>query len=95
MVANHECADGYETIEWKTGAGPQEVTVIHALGVLPEHQGKGLAGEMVKAIRLDVLAANVSAQRFYLSRGFEYCGTVKLFYEDTGLTEFLLYEYIL
>ena len=48
-----------------------------------------------KAIRLDVLAANVSAQRFYLSRGFEYCGTVKLFYEDTGLTEFLLYEYIL
>lgn len=107
MVVNHESADGYDTIEWKTAAEPQEVTVIHALGVLPEHQGKGLAGEMVnevirragaacqKALRLDVLAANVSAQKFYLSMGFEYRGTVKLFYEDTGLTEFLLYEYVL
>lgn len=107
MVVNHEAADAYGAIEWKTAAKYGEVTVIHALGISPEHQRQGLAGEMVrdviarapengqKAVRLDVLAGNISAQEFYLSLGFEYRGTVQLFYEDTGLTEFLLYEYVI
>ena len=107
MVANHECADGYETIEWKTGAGPQEVTVIHALGVLPEHQGKGLAGEMVnevirracigrqKAIRLDVYEKNSPAIGLYKKYGFSYIGLVDLGYSHFGLDQFELYQKIL
>lgn len=106
MVVNHEVAGAYETVEWKAAAKPGEVTVIHALGISHRHQRQGLAGEMIrdaiaraaesgqKAVRLDVLSGNVSAQKFYLSLGFEYRGTVQLFYEDTGLTEFLLYEYV-
>lgn len=107
MVVNHEAAGAYESVEWKAAANPGEVAVIHALGIVPERQRQGLAGEMVrdviararengqKAVRLDVLAGNVSAQKFYLALGFEYRGTVQIYYEDTGLTEFLLYEYVL
>lgn len=107
MVLNHESEKEYDRIKWKVNANSEEVTVIHTLGISTEHQRQGLAGEMVrfvfeqaafrhqKAVRLDVLFDNISAQRFYLSLGFEYRGTVTLFYEDTGMAEFLLYEYVL
>lgn len=107
MVVNHACAPGYETIAWDVEAVPEEVSVIHALGVSPAFQGKGVAGEMVqgairlakeagqKAVRLDVLGGNLPAQKLYAAAGFQYRGTVQLFYEDTGLTDFLLYERLL
>lgn len=107
MVINHACVSGYETIGWAAAAAPEEVSVIHALGVSPALQGKGVAGEMVqeavrlareagqKAIRLDVLKGNLPAQKLYTAAGFRYMGAVKLFYEDTGLTDFLLYELVL
>ena len=104
MVSNHACTPGYETISWAVDAEPEEVSIVHALGVSPSFQGKGIAGEMVrgairlakeagqKAIRLDVLPGNLPAQKLYTAAGFRYMGAVKLFYEDTGLTDFLLYE---
>lgn len=107
MVLNHESAEGYDQALWNTDAGSEEVTVVHALGILPSHQGRGFAGDMVteairiaktegqKAIRLDVLSSNIPARRLYQKMGFIHVGTVKLFYEDTGLTDFLLYEYVL
>ena len=70
-------------------------------------QGQGIAKQMVafaaqtagknrmKAIRLDVLKQNVPAAKLYLSMGFQYIDTVKMFYEDTGLADFQLYELIL
>lgn len=107
MVINHQCTPGYETIAWGVRAEAAEVSVIHALGTAPARQGKGLAREMVreaislarergqKAIRLDVLSGNVPAQKLYTGAGFQYRDTIKLFYEDTGLTDFLLYELVL
>lgn len=104
MVVNHACTPGYETIDWAVRAEPEEVSVVHALGVSPSCQGKGVAREMVqgairlakdagqKAIRLDVLGGNLPAQKLYTAAGFQYKGTVQLFYEDTGLTDFWLYE---
>ena len=104
MVINHACTPGYETIPWAVDAKPEEVSVIHILGVSPDVQGKGVAGKMVreairlarqakqKALRLDVLAGNLPAQKLYTAAGFLYMGSIKLFYEDTGLTDFLLYE---
>lgn len=53
-----------------------------------------IAGENCnKAIRLDVLGSNIPAQKLYTNMGFQYIDTIKLFYEDTGLTDYLLYEY--
>ena len=107
MVMNHTCTPGYETIPWAVDAGPEEVSIVHAPGVSPDFQGKGVAGQMVReavrlaraagqrALRLDVLSGNLPAQKLYTAAGFQYRGTVKLFYEDTGLTDFLLYELVL
>ena len=107
MVLNHQCNDGYREIGWNVHADPSEVLFVHALGVMPDYQRRGLAKIMVQeairtaglqkqaAVRLDVLNGNAPALRLYESCGFEYRGTVKMFYEDTGLTDYLLYELVL
>lgn len=107
MILNHKSTEGYEKIRWSISANPREVTVVHALGVLPAFQGQGIAKFMVreairtagengqKAVRLDVLGTNIPAQKLYSSMGFQYRDTIQLFYEDTGLTDYMLYEYLL
>jgi len=107
MIMNHDYADGYSKIKWKITVEKNEIMVIHALGISQYYQGKGIAKKMVeyaiencknsgiKAIRLDVLASNKPAQKLYTAMGFIYMNTIQLFYEDTGLTDFLLYELVL
>lgn len=106
-VVNHNCAKGYEEIEWGTNANQEEISVIHAFGIAHEYQRQGIAKRMVediihickeklqKVIRLDVLKSNMAAQRLYSSVGFQYKDTIEMFYEDTGATDFMLYELIL
>ncbi len=48
-----------------------------------------------KAIRLDVLGGNVPAERLYTQMGFQYMDTLQMYYEDTGWTDYELYEYVL
>ncbi len=71
----------------------------------PDFSGQGIAAKMLekvfsiareqrqKAIRLDVLRGDVPAERLYTFMGFQYIDTVSMFYEDTGWTDFELYEY--
>lgn len=104
MIINHSTTDGYEKAHWKIDAAPDEVTVIHTLGVMPDYIRQGVAKYMVceaikiakhngqKAIRLDVLEGNLPAEKLYKSTGFYFIERVKLFYEDTGLCNFDLYE---
>ena len=80
--------------------------VIHALGVSPEHSGKGMAKIMVrhiigiakekniKTVRLDVLKGNIPAEKAYLKCGFNYVDTIQMYYEDTGLTDYKAFELI-
>ena len=107
MRVNHAVTDGYEKATWAVKAAKEEVTVIHMLGVAASFQGKGIAKEMVqfvidtarrekqKAIRLDVLVGNIPANRLYESMGFVFREKIALFYEDTGLTDYELYELVL
>lgn len=107
MIVNHENNEGYKNVKWGVDATAEEVTIIHALGVLPTFKGKGFAKEMVKevismarenhqkAIRLDVLSGNLPAEKLYAGLSFRYIETVNMFYEDTGWTDFLLYEYLM
>lgn len=107
MVLNHQCNEGYSKFQWQTEAAEDEVLVIHALGVHPVHSGKGYAKAMVKraletgadmqqkAIRLDVLKGNVPAEKLYTGLGFRYMDTLQMYYEDTGWTDYELYEYAL
>lgn len=107
MRVNHEPSDGYEKITWGASAAADEVTVLHMLGVAQAHQKEGIAKRMVqyvidtarinhqKAIRLDVLADNTPAKGLYNSVGFEYRDKIKLYYDNTGVMAFELYELIL
>jgi len=104
MIMNHDCNEGYQRFDWPTAALPGEITVIHALGVHPNFAGNGYAGEMVrkaitiarenkqKVIRLDVLKGNLPAEKLYEKHGFTKCATIQMFYEDTGWTDYELYE---
>lgn len=106
MAVNHEYNDGYKDIQWSVDAKDSELLVIHALGVHPLHSGKGIAKQMVrrvidmarenniKTIRLDVLEGNLPAEKAYTKIGFRYCDTVSMFYEDTGWTDYKVFEYI-
>ncbi len=107
MVFNHDCNESYNKFEWRTDADASEIMVIHALGVHPHFFGKGYAKALVrkaidvatehgmKAIRLDVLEGNIPAENLYLGFGFQYRATLQMYYEDTGWTNFKLYEYII
>ena len=48
----------------------------------------------IKTIRLDILGGNLPAEKAYTKMGFQYLDTVRMFYEDTGWTDYKLFEYI-
>lgn len=104
MVLNHDCGEAYQEASWPTEAAESEVMVIHALGVHPKFGGKGIGAKMVEeaihlarkegqiAIRLDVLAGNEPARRIYVNCGFKSICNVQMYYENTGLADFELFE---
>ena len=97
----------YRKIHWKVKADDQDAAVVHLLMILPEYQGDGAAtvalDEIIKlaadkkkkAVRLDAIGTNVPAQKLYEKYGFVKCGTAQEYYESTGETEFVFYEYVL
>ena len=104
MIMNHSWNDGYDSCPWRVDAKREEVTVLHALGVLCGYTGRGFAKALVsyaiaeakknggKAMRLDVLEGNIPANRLYEAFGYEKISTLSLFYDDTGWMNFELYE---
>lgn len=107
MVLNHEASEGYRGAPWEVDADDAEVLVIHALGVHPRFGGRGLGAKMtegairiardagMKAIRLDVQRGNDPARRIYVRCGFKPIAEVSMYYENTGLDTFELFEYAL
>ena len=95
----------YREGSWSCPASEGGVLVIHLLAIHPDHQGQGydraaldaiaaFAREKGKqAMRLDAIATNKPAQRLYEAYGFQSCRTRRLYYESTGLTDFLFYDY--
>lgn len=107
MILNQENNESYEQFQWPTAAAKGEISVIHALGVHPVHTGKGFARQMVrtaimlarknnrKVLRLDVLKGNLPAENLYKGEGFRHLHTLPMYYEDTGWTDYELFEYVL
>ena len=107
MVVNQEANAGYDSASWPFPLEKDEYLVIHMLGVHPNFARQGLGSQLVEhavslarqsgmqAVRLDVLAGNLPAERLYTSLGFQYVQTLSMFYEDTGWTDYGLYEYLL
>lgn len=48
---------------------------------------------MKKGENYDKIDRPTPAERLYPGLGFSYVDTIQMYYEDTGWTEFLLYEY--
>ena len=106
VVANHEGNEGYRQVRWLVEAKETEQLVLHILGVHPMYVGRGIAQKTlqfiiqsaslakIKSIRLDVLHDNFPAQRTYERAGFQHLDTITMYYDDTGWTDFLIYEYI-
>lgn len=104
FVMDSRETDGYDKGSWNVEAEGEEIAILHKLAISYKHQNKGLAKILVdyaidkakkngkKTIRLDVYKPNRAAARLYLSKGFSYISTIELYYEDTGLAEYELYE---
>lgn len=107
VVINNLWNEGYEGITWAIDCKKEEVLVPHALAVKPDLQQNGLGKQVVqdiisiakktgkKTIRLDILAGNIAAERLYTQMGFKYVQKKTMFYEDTGWTDFIMYELVL
>ena len=97
----------YDRFDWPTVASPEEVSVIHLLAVNDDFAGRGFGTKLVtcsadisremgkKVIRLDVLKGNTPAEKLYLKCGFSFVTEQKIFYEDTGLMDFRMFELVL
>ena len=82
----------------------QEILIPHALAVIPMKQGSGIGTKVVeeiityarlqhkKAVRLDILGTNQAAERLYTKCGFQLVQAKEMYYEDTGWTEYKIYE---
>lgn len=107
VIVNSSWNEGYEGCPWSISCTGNDVLVPHALAVNYVMQGKGIGKNVIrdiiemaklkgkKTIRLDVLAGNIAAKRLYTKMGFRYVQAKEMFYEDTGWTEYIMYELIL
>ena len=105
VIANAEKVDGYSDAPWQSDS--DEVIVLHVLAVHPDHRGKGLARRLVenvieqerkvgkKALRLDVIENNTTAEKLYQKLSFQYIQTKTLYYDVVGEMTFKLYELVL
>ena len=104
VILNSECNEGYAGCPWSLSCAKEEILIPHALAVAPEMQGKGIGkivvkniletarAEQKKAVRLDVLATCSAAERLYTQCGFRFVAAKEMFYEDTGWTEYKMFE---
>ena len=105
VITNAEKVDGYSDAPWQIDS--DEVIVLHVLAIHPDHRGKGLARKLVenvieqerkvgkKALRLDVIENNTTAEKLYQKLGFQYIQTKTLYYDVVGEMTFKLYELVL
>ena len=40
-IMDHDCDEAYHTVKWFSNANDNEVSILHALRVLPEYGGRG------------------------------------------------------
>ena len=105
VIANDEKVEGYADAPWQIDS--DDVIVLHVLAVHPNHRGKGLARKLVenvieqerkagkKALRLDVIENNTTAEKLYQKLGFQYIQAKTLYYNVVGEMTFKLYELVL
>ena len=104
VVLNSQCNEGYADVPWSLNCAAEEILIPHALAISPEQQGNGIGKKLVeeilqyaksenkKAVRLDILGTNIVAEKLYTKCGFLFVQAKTMFYEDTGWTEYKMFE---
>ena len=104
VILNSSSNEGYKGASWSQNCPDRDVLVPHALAVAQEMQGHGVGRALMeeiftlarkrgkRAVRLDILDGNTAAEKLYTHCGFQYVQTRRMFYEDTGWTDYKLYE---
>lgn len=104
VILNSDCNQGYEGVKWSKNLKAEEILIPHALAVDAKIQKKGIGKILIKevintaknqgkkAVRLDILGTNTMAEKLYTSVGFEFVDKKEMFYEDTGWTEYKMFE---
>ena len=107
MVFNHDYNEGYRHVKWSIDVSDEQLYVVHILAVHPDYMNQGYARKMLeyvidhakknhmRTIRLDILQGHIPAKKSYTKIGFKYVDTIAMYYEDTGLTYYECYEYII
>lgn len=105
VIVNSDTNEGYAGVPWRVDCADSAVLIPHALAVSPALQGQGIGRAVVaqvqdlarrtgkQAVRLDILGTNAAAERLYTGMGFQFVQAKPMFYEDTGWTEYKLYEW--
>lgn len=106
-VVNHEQADGYEKVPWRIDASLDEIGIVHSVVTHPAYHGRGFATQLMRALidgsradgmlslRLDTFTTNVRSRGLYGKLGFHDMGAWPIFYDDLGLMDLQMFEYIL
>ena len=107
VVLDHAAPEAYRTAPWAIEARPEQVLVVHVLGVAPDFLRQGVARYLVDAsldvarqqgcrtVRLDAYVENTPARELYASHGFTDLGVHTVRYEGTDLNRFHLFERVL
>ena len=94
-------------IPWNAALEDGDAATVHLLCVNPRMQRRGIASRTMgaairkardmgkKAVRLDTLACNLPARRLCASLGFTEVEAVRWDFSNVGLTDIVLYEYLL
>ncbi|MDO5022527.1 MAG: GNAT family N-acetyltransferase [Eubacteriales bacterium] len=106
-ILDNNYVEGYEKVPWDKSVELSNSLLLHAFCVKPEYMKKGIAKRMLNylenhakeqgfnAIRLDVLDGNLPAFKLYPACGYNFVNSMQLYYEDTGLTLFHMFEKLL
>ena len=93
----------YRDVSWLTPDGNN--LYVHRLAILPQHQGKGYASQLMAfaedkakqdgfvSIRLDTFSKNQANQRFYETRGYKRLG--EIYFLKQSKDPFYCYELLL
>lgn len=107
VILNSVCNEGYKNIKWAYDFSADEIFVPHALVVRADIRGRGIGKIFIenifalgrkegkKAVRLDIMGNNSSAEKLYLKTGFVFAGEEDMYYKEAGWAKFRMFEKLL
>lgn len=106
-VIDHTRAPGYEKVPWHVQAPLDEVGIMHSVATRPSYHGRGFASKLIRfalddarsrgwrSVQLDTFVDNVRSHGLYTKLGFINHGAFPVFYDDLGLIDLDMFEYVL